>query len=211
MKVQPKTPTPQLVARIHQLVVYPYWNVPYSIASTEILSHAKKNVNYFSKNDFKIYRNGVQINPRSVTWSKIKKNNFPYNVRQEYGPKNSLGILKFEFHNNYSVYIHDTPSKELFKKDIRAFSHGCMRCDRPIELAKLIVENDSIGKKRNKFTPSSLDSLIELKKNFYLSIRYPVALFVEYKTVTVIDSILKFYLDIYGRDEKYIRLMVDSN
>ena len=208
---QPITPTPELVAKIHQLVVYPYWNVPYSISSTEILTHAKKNVNYFKKNDFKIYKNGVQINPRSVRWYKIKKNNFPYDVRQEYGPKNSLGILKFEFHNHYGVYIHDTPSKELFKKDIRAFSHGCMRCDRPIELAKLILENDSIGKKGNKFTPTSLDSLIELKKNFFVPIRYPVPLFVEYKTVTVIDSILKFYLDIYGRDEKYIRLMEDSN
>jgi murein L,D-transpeptidase YcbB/YkuD len=207
---QPKTPTPQLVARIHQLVVYPYWNVPYSIASTEILTNANKNVNYFKKNDFKLYRNGVQINPRSVRWYKIKKNNFPYDVRQEYGPKNSLGILKFEFHNNYSVYIHDTPSKNLFNKEIRAFSHGCMRCERPIELAKLILENDSLGKKGNKFTPTSLDSLIELKKNFFVPIRYPVPLFVEYKTVTIIDSILKFYLDIYGRDEKYIRLMVES-
>ena len=206
---QPITPTPQLVAKIHQLVVYPYWNVPYSIASKEILTNAKKNVNYFKKNDFKIYKNGIEINPKSVRWSKIKKNNFPYNVRQEYGPKNSLGILKFEFHNHYGVYIHDTPSKNLFNKEIRAFSHGCMRCERPIELAKLILENDSLGKKRNKFTPSSLDSLIELKKNFFLPIKYPIPLFVDYKTVTIIDSMLKFYLDIYGRDEKYIRLMVD--
>jgi len=152
---QPKTPTPELEAKIHQLVVYPYWHVPYSIASTEILTHAKKNVNYFSKNDLRIYKNGIQINPRSVRWSKIKKNNFPYSLRQDSGPKNSLGILKFEFHNHYGVYIHDTPSKELFNKEIRAFSHGCMRCDHPIELAKLILENDSIGKKGNKFTPSS--------------------------------------------------------
>jgi murein L,D-transpeptidase YcbB/YkuD len=132
-------------------------------------------------------------------------------LRQEFGPENCLGILKFDFHNHYGVYIHDTPSKNLFNKEIRAFSHGCMRCDRPIELAKLILENDSIGKKGNKFTPTSLDSLIELKKNFFVPIKYPVPLFVEYKTVTVIDSILKFYLDIYGRDEKYIRLMVYSN
>jgi murein L,D-transpeptidase YcbB/YkuD len=207
---QPITPTPELVAKIHQLVVYPYWNVPYSIASTEILTHAKKNVNYFSKNDLKIYKNGVKINPRSVSWSKIKKNNFPYSVRQDYGSKNSLGILKFEFHNHYGVYIHDTPSKELFNNEIRAFSHGCMRCDCPIELAKLILENDYIGNKRNKFTPASLDSLIEMKKHFFIPIRYSVPVFVEYKTVTVIDTILQFYLDIYGRDEKYIRLMVES-
>ncbi len=207
---QPETPTPELEAKIHQLVVYPYWNVPYSIASTEILTHAKKNVNYFSKNDLKIYKNGVKINPNYVRWYKIKKNNFPYSVRQDYGSKNSLGILKFEFHNHYSVYIHDTPSKELFNSEIRTFSHGCMRCDRPIELAKLILENDYIGNKRNKFTPSSLDSLIELKKDFFIPIRYPVPVFVEYKTVTVVESILKFHLDIYGRDEKYIRLMVES-
>ena len=203
---KPETPTPELISKIYQIIVYPYWNVPQSIAKKEILENLKKDPHYLTKNHFKIFRNTIEINPNTVRWSKIKKNTFPYKIRQDYGPENSLGVVKFEFHNHYGVYIHDTPSKELFKKEIRSFSHGCMRCENPLILAKLILENDN----NPYYTSTYLDSLLLLKKQVYIQIKHPVPLFVEYKTVTVSNNILTFHMDVYRRDEKYIRLMVDT-
>jgi hypothetical protein len=147
--------TPQLRSKVHTIVVYPYWNVPYSIASKEILPALQANKNYLTKNNYKIYRGENEVNPYSINWKKIKKNTFPYKVVQQPGPKNSLGIIKFEFHNNYSVYIHDTPSKSYFRSDVRSFSHGCMRCENPVELGKLLLTYDSIRKKPNPITAAS--------------------------------------------------------
>ncbi len=203
-----ETSSPELTSKIRQLVVFPYWTVPQSIANKEILEKAKVDPDYFERNHFKLFKNDLEINPASVNWAKYST--FPYKLRQEFGPTNSLGILKFEFHNRFGVYIHDTPNRELFKKDVRSFSHGCMRCENPIELAKLFLEKDSIRHKRNKYNSISLDSLFLLENNYYISLVDPIPLFVEYKTVVVINSILTFFPDIYGRDEKYIGLMVEN-
>jgi murein L,D-transpeptidase YcbB/YkuD len=201
------TRTPELTAKINQLVIYPYWVVPQSIASKEILPLVKRNVNYLSKNNFKIFRNDKEINPHSVNWSRIKENTFPYKLRQEFGPTNSLGILKFEFYNKYGVYLHDTPNKNLFSNDIRAFSHGCMRLHNPVDLAKIILDKDSIHLKRNEITSIEMDSLFQLLKNYKINLRDPVPIFVEYKTVTFQESKLIFHPDIYLKDEKCLKLM----
>lgn len=205
------TRTPELSAKINQIVIYPYWVVPQSIASKEILPLVKKNVNYLAKNNFKIFRKDIEVDPRSVNWASIKQNTFPYKLRQEFGPTNSLGILKFEFYNKYGVYLHDTPSKNLFNNDIRAFSHGCMRLQNPIDLAKMILDKDSIHRKRNKITSLEMDSLFELKKNYRINLRDPVPIFIEYKTVTFSEKMLIFHPDIYLKDEKYLQLMNFSN
>lgn len=206
---KPETSTPTLTSSIRMLVIFPYWTVPQSIADKEILLKARLDDDYFEKNHFKIFRNEEEVNPKTVHWNRLKGDHFPYKVRQEFGFENSLGILKFEFHNRFGVYIHDTPNKTLFQRTIRAFSHGCMRCENPIELAKKILNADSIHSKRTIFTASSLDSLIALEQNFYLKLKNPIPLFVEYKTVTVEKDLLVFHLDIYTRDEKYIRLMLN--
>lgn len=203
----PNTKTPELMALLRQIVVFPYWNVPYSIASKEILPKIKQNVGYFEKNNYRLFRNENEISPHSVNWSKITKNTFPYRIRQDYGPTNSLGILKFEFHNPYSVYLHDTPAKSLFNRDIRAFSHGCMRCENPIDLAKMILDGDSVKHKRNPVMSLQLDSLIGLAKNHRINLKNPIPIYVEYKTVKVENDVLIFHPDIYLRDEKYIKLM----
>ncbi len=201
------TKTPELTSKIRQIVLYPYWVVPQSITSKEICQKVKQNVNYLTKNNYKIFRNDKEIDPKTVNWAKIKDNTFPYRVRQEFGPNNSLGIVKFEFHNKFGVYVHDTPSKGLFNNDIRAYSHGCMRLQNPVELAKLILDKDSIYNKRNEYTSLEMDSLYLLNENFKINLRDPVPIFIEYKTVTVSEKGLIFHPDIYFRDEKYLRLM----
>ncbi len=201
------TKTPELTSKIRQLVLYPYWVVPQSITSKEICAKVKQNVNYLAKNQYKIFRNDKEVDPKTVNWAKVKDNTFPYRVRQEFGPNNSLGIIKFEFHNKYGVYVHDTPNKGIFNNDIRSFSHGCMRLQNPVELAKFILDKDSINKKRNDFTSLEMDSLFLLNKNYKIDLRDPVPIFVEYKTVTVAEKVLIFHPDIYFRDEKYLKLM----
>jgi hypothetical protein len=199
--------TPELVSKVNDIMVYPFWKVPYSIASKEVLPAAKRNSAYFSKNHFKVYRGDHEVNPYKINWKKIKQNSFPYTVIQQPGPENSLGVLKFEFHNNYSVYVHDTPSKSLFRADVRSFSHGCMRCENPIELGKTILDYDSIKMKRNVLTADSLDSLLAIGENYRIKLRDPIPIYVEYNTVYADRDVLIFYLDIYKRDEEYLKIM----
>lgn len=201
--------TPQLKSRVYEVVVYPYWNVPYSIMSKEILPAAKNNVNYFARNNYKIYRKDVDVDPYSVNWKRIKENSFPYKVIQQPGPKNSLGIIKFEFHNKYSVYVHDSPQKSLFKTDVRAYSHGCMRCERPVDLGKLLLDYDSVGRKGNALIGDSLDSLLTIGENFPIRLLKPVPIFVEYQTVSADKKHMIFHIDIYKRDEEYLKIMKD--
>lgn len=203
---KPENPTPILESAVKQIVVYPYWIVPHSICAKEILPILKKDRNHLAKNHFKLYRKGHSINPYKVNWKRIPKNTFPYRLVQSPGKKNSLGILKFEFHNNYRVYVHDTPSKNLFKSDIRSFSHGCMRCENPIQLAKLMLLHDSLGKKGNKVTPHALDRLLQLKKNHFIPLLNQIPIFTEYKTVFMLQGQLVFGTDIYNKDDEYISL-----
>jgi murein L,D-transpeptidase YcbB/YkuD len=155
----------------------------------------------------KIYRKTTRINPYRVKWRRIRKNTFPYSIRQDPGPTNSLGILKFEFFNNYNVYVHDTPSKYLFDSDIRAFSHGCMRCEFPIELGKLILDYDSISGSRNPITSDSLDSMLLKVENHPIPLKDPIPIFIEYTSVCANREKIIFYLDIYKREEDFLKIM----
>jgi murein L,D-transpeptidase YcbB/YkuD len=206
---KPENQTPELESKVRNIVVYPYWKVPYSIASKEILPALKNNVNYLARNHMKIYRHDHEVNPYNVNWKRIKENSFPYEVVQQPGPDNSLGIIKFEFYNNYSVYVHDSPQKHLFKTDVRAYSHGCMRCQDPVDLGKTILDYDSLKRKRNDITADSLDSLITVGENYIIKLKDPIPIFVEYNTVYADREQFIFYLDIYKRDEEYLKIMRD--
>jgi murein L,D-transpeptidase YcbB/YkuD len=207
---KPETKTPELRSRIHNIVLYPYWNVPYSIASKEILPLVKSSPSYLQKNHYKIYRGDHEVNPHEVGWKHVKENSFPYRLVQQPGTHNSLGIVKFEFYSNYSVYLHDTPSKNLFNRDIRAFSHGCIRCEFPDSLAKTILSNDSQRKKSNAIEGYMIDSLLKIRENRIIKLLVPVPVFVEYQTVFACRNSLIFYLDIYYRDEEYLKIMLNG-
>jgi murein L,D-transpeptidase YcbB/YkuD len=199
--------TPELKSRLHTIMVYPFWNVPYSIASKEILPAVQRNVNYLKKNNYRIYKGDREIDPFTVNWKKRKRNSFPYKVIQDPGPSNSLGIIKFEVHNKYSVYFHDTPTKNLFRTNVRSYSHGCMRTESPVDLAKMILAYDSVGRKANPITGDSLDSLLLLAQNYPIRLKAPVPVHVVYRSVTADRERLFVYLDIYKRDEEYVQIM----
>lgn len=199
--------TPELTSKLRKIVVYPYWNLPYSISSKEILPHLKRNVDYMDKHNYKLLKNGEIIDPSSVDWSRVRQNSFRYKIRQDPGPKNALGIIKFDFYNVHSVYFHDTPSKSLFGADVRAYSHGCMRTQNPIELAKIILDRDERRNKFNIMTSDSLDTLFSRGENYEIKLLQPIPIYIEYLSVTSKGKDMKMFIDVYGRDEEYLKIM----
>lgn len=197
-----KTQTPEFEAPIKFIVTHPYWHVPYSIASTEILYGAKSDSNYFHKKNYTVLKSGEKVSPDSIDWESIKSYNFPYRIRQETGRSNSLGILKILFPNKHAIYIHDTPSKHLFRKDIRNYSHGCIRVEEPFRLAKNILSLE------DHVYADSLDVLALRQKETYLNVNDTFLVHIRYRTVDFDDSTkqLRFYNDIYKREEKFLNL-----
>jgi murein L,D-transpeptidase YcbB/YkuD len=143
---KPSTPTPTLTSRISEVVLYPYWMVPRSIVTKELLPSIKRNPGYVSANSFQIINNqGKVVNPYKIDWQSMNAGNFPYMIRQSTGCDNALGLIKLDFYNPFSVYLHDTPLKNFFGLSKRYFSHGCMRMEKPMELGHMILNNNSIA------------------------------------------------------------------
>jgi murein L,D-transpeptidase YcbB/YkuD len=187
-------------------VCHPYWKVPQSIANKEILPAQKSNKGYLTKNHYKIYKSKDQeVDPFSVNWK--GRSSMPYTVIQQPGSFNSLGIIKFEFNNSYSVYVHDTPNKNLFNTIFRSYSHGCMRCDKPVDLAKSILTFDSIPRKANPFRADTLDSLLSKPQNLPIPLLEPIPIYVVYETVVAEKDSLIFHLDLYRREKELISIL----
>lgn len=194
------TQTPEFHATMERMVTNPFWHVPYSISSTEILSGARKDSTYFEKRGYKVFKGGEQVNPSSVDWTAVRQGNFQYKIRQDGGGSNSLGRIKFLFPNVHSVFIHDTPSKRLFANDVRAYSHGCVRLQDPFDLAKSILILD-----QHKIIGDTLDSLVRRGVQRVIELQEPFEVYIEYFTATGDSSgAILFHPDIYGRDEKYL-------
>jgi L,D-transpeptidase YcbB len=195
------TQTPEFHATMERMITNPFWSVPYSIASTEILYGARKDSTYFSKRGYKVFgTDGAQIDPGSVNWGSVKEGNFTYRVRQDGGGGNSLGRIKFLFPNEHAVFIHDTPAKSLFENDVRAYSHGCIRLHQPYELAKEVLRCDE-----NKFPADSLEGIISRGFMRTLELNEPFDVYVEYFTATGDSSgSIRFHPDVYGRDERFL-------
>ncbi len=138
---QHKTPTMATVA--DAAVVYPYWTATRNIAVNEILPKVKADINYLERNHFEVLNaKGQILDPYSINWADQNSTNFSYRFRQGTGCENSLGLLKINIRNPYSVYMHDTPhtqaSQSLFEREHRYFSHGCIRLQKPLELVNLL-------------------------------------------------------------------------
>lgn len=143
---KPSTPTPTLSSRITEVILYPYWNVPKSIATKELLPAIKRNPGYIEANNYQVLNSqGRVVDPNKINWKSLSTSNFPYTIRQSTGCDNALGLIKLNFYNPFSVYLHDTPGKSLFTLNKRYFSHGCMRMEKPVEMGHLVLKNNSIA------------------------------------------------------------------
>jgi len=171
-------------APMRYIVFSPYWNIPYSILKNEILPSIKKNPNYL-----------VQHN---MEWNEGR-------VRQKPGPKNSLGLIKFLFPNSNSIYLHDTPSKYLFSRRDRAFSHGCIRVEKPKELAQVLLHNEP------KWTSEKIDKAMNGGKEIWHTLQNKIPVYIGYFTAWVdTDGRLHFYEDVYERDQPLADLLFEK-
>ncbi len=167
------------------VVFSPYWNVPQSIINKEILPAMKRNKNYLQKHN--------------MEWNNGK-------VRQKPGPRNSLGLVKFLFPNSFNIYLHDTPSKSLFKEDRRAFSHGCIRVSEPRKLAAFLLEDSP------EWNTSKINEAMNSGKEQYVTLKKTVPVYLVYLTAFV-DSRgkLNFREDIYNRDNQLKDMIFAKN
>jgi murein L,D-transpeptidase YcbB/YkuD len=174
---RPHDPTPMFAETMQSVVFNPPWTVPDNIAQNEILPRATKDKSYLVRNGYVLNDDGGLI--------------------QKAGPRSALGKIKFNLTNPFAVYLHDTPSKPLFAKDVRAFSHGCIRVEKPGELANLILQGD------RQFPPELIDATIASGDTIETEIGRPVPVFVLYRTAFVgDDGKVQFRNDLYDWDAK---------
>ena len=143
---KPSTPTFTLASTVTEVILYPYWYVPLSIAVKELLPAIKRDRSLLNNSNYQVLtKAGKIVDPYSVNWNALSRNYFPYIIRQSTGCDNSLGLLKLNFYNPFGAYLHDTPAKDLFKQRQRFYSHGCMRMEKPMELGHLVLKNNQVA------------------------------------------------------------------
>lgn len=193
--------TPQFSAEMSYIVFSPTWTVPNSITRNEIIPAVKRNHNYLTRNNMKVLTaSGAEVSPSSIDWAKVNPRSFPYIIRQEPGENNSLGLVKFMFPNKHSVYIHDTPARSLFEREDRALSHGCIRLQKPFELAKLLLSFD------NTWTDELIRENMHLKKEKIVMLDRKIPVVVFYLTYWA-DSKGDYFFrrDLYSRDAEIFK------
>jgi murein L,D-transpeptidase YcbB/YkuD len=197
---KPKNPTPIFSNMVQTIVLNPYWNIPKSIIQKEMIPKLMRNPNAMARKGIEIHsgwgKGAQKISGASIDWSQYRySKSVPFRFAQVPGTRNALGKVKFLFPNRYSVYMHDTPSKSLFKRNVRAFSHGCIRLQKPRELLRTFStfnENVDFSKSQN---------ILKGKKRTYLSLTSKVPVDVVYLTAWVdYNGVLQFRDDIYGYD-----------
>ena len=182
---------------ISRIILNPYWNIPNSIINNEILPKLKRNSSYLSRNNMEVVSNdGKAINAETINWNKYSKN-VPFIIRQKPSKNNALGKMKFLFPNSYSIYLHDTPSKELFNRNKRDFSHGCIRVENPKKLAMYLLRNDKI------WNQNKVDQVLKTSKEVGIAIKPTIPVYITYFTAWVdFKGNLNFRNDIYNLDDE---------
>jgi len=201
---KPATRTPLLYSVISDMVTYPTWTVPSSIIAKQYLPKLKTNPNYLTRIGLRLVNNkGETIEGGAVNWSKYTKG-IPYNVVQASGDGNALGIMKFNFSNPYSVYLHDTNQRYLFNNASRALSHGCVRVQQWQQLAFYISRNDSMHLKEGeifRYNTDSIKSWLKTKVKKRIPVKNGIPLFITYFCCEGKNEKIRFYEDIYGEDK----------
>ena len=192
-----KTRTPLLSSEITNFITYPQWTVPYSIIFKEMLPSIKKDSNYLAKQNLMVVdENDSIIDPKTIEWQKLSKKHFPYLIKQRQGDDNSLGVIKFNFRNKYSVYLHDTNARWLFGKSQRALSHGCVRVQEWQKMADFLV------RKNQEKVPSDTLKAWFARQEKHVVWGFPrVPIYIRYFTCEGVNGKLRFFEDIYGEDQ----------
>jgi len=199
---KPYRRTPVFSDKITYLVINPFWAVPKKIAEKDILPKVKKDPAFLKQQNFKIFRgwgpDTKEIDPGSIDWQSVTSADLNFRFRQDPGQQNALGRIKFMFPNQFDVYLHDTPSRELFAKARRDFSSGCIRIEKPLELAEYLLKNHPDWPSERLRAAVMGDDHIEKT----IKLPEPVNIHILYWTVWIgKDDLLHFSPDIYDRDK----------
>lgn len=194
---KPKTPTPTFSSAIECFIVYPYWHVPRRIAVEEYLPFIQKDTSFIRRNNFDVLdRKGNILRYDTINWKRFNKNYFPVTLRQRDGKENALGILKFDFDNPYAVFLHDTNAKRLFKEEKRAFSQGCIRMEKAVDLAYYLAANYT-----KKYSPDKIREYIIQEKKQWVELVKPLPIHIRYFTCEYDGTAFRQFEDIYKFDK----------
>jgi murein L,D-transpeptidase YcbB/YkuD len=186
---KPYRKTPIFRGDITYLEINPTWTVPPGILRNDILPKVREDVGYLASKDMSVIdKNGKRIDPASIDWSQMKAQGFPYRIVQAPGPRNALGRIKFMFPNRHLVFLHDTPSRSLFARTDRAFSSGCIRVDKPFELAELLLDN------QEKWSLEGIRAAVDSSETRRVILPEPVPVVLLYWTIR----------DVYERDARVL-------
>ena len=196
---QARHETPVFRSAMDVIEFNPTWTIPPGITRNETLPAIRRNPGYLAAHHMiVITRSGSVVDPSTIDWAATKNGGFPYMIRQQPGPWNALGQVKFLFPNPYMVYLHDTPSKAKFGRTERAFSHGCIRTEHPLDLAALVLADQGWDRER-------IDRVITSRKTTRVRLDTPLPVFLLYWTAEVADDgTVLFRKDLYGRDARIV-------
>jgi murein L,D-transpeptidase YcbB/YkuD len=212
--------TPQICGQVSHLVLNPTWTVPTSIVKEEIFRESIKDSSYLQRKNFKVFKNGKPVNLAYVNLKKYSPNKIPFTFVQDPGLGNALGKIKFMFLNKFGVYLHDTPTRAPFSRSYRAVSHGCVRVEKPFQLAEFLLRNNSKWnldyiKIETGFAVPDKTKVAEFKqvrnelrrnssygKTTEVKFEHSIPVFIDYFTVWVNDEgTLNFRNDVYDKDK----------
>ncbi|UCE89459.1 MAG: L,D-transpeptidase family protein [Pseudomonadota bacterium] len=196
---KPFRSTPTFSASLYAIVVNPYWNVPLGLALEDLVPRQMREPGYMRARRVRVYdgwgADATEIDPRTVEWSALSETHFPVRLRQDPGPQNPLGRMKFLLGNPYEIYLHDTPERELFNHSVRTFSAGCIRLQQPDELAGFLLSAEQTD------AAQEVQELIRTGANHTIELAQPVPVYMVYFTAWVArDGGVHFRDDIYQRD-----------
>ncbi len=191
----PQHKTPIFSDQMETIVFNPYWNVPQSILVNEIIPAERNNPGYVDRNNLEIiWQNRETVDAFMVDWDQVNPNKLF--LRQRPGRGNALGQVKFLFPNKHSVYMHDTPTKHLFNRAIRAYSHGCMRVRNPLQFAELLLADQGWSRDR-------IDRTLVTAEDEHIPLEHKLPVHITYFTAWVDeDGQILGYRDVYGYDRK---------
>lgn len=197
------TETPEFDGLMRTVVVNPTWHIPDSIAIRDYLPKLQKNPMVLKNQGIDLMtRGGTVINPKLVDFTQYTPENFPFRIKQRPSDDNALGQVKFLFPNHFSVYMHDTPHRELFARDVRAFSNGCIRLQKPVELAEALLQSQVPDVR------AAYDSWRAAAKEKGVALEHTIPVHIVYRTVFFDDAgAVRFRPDVYGRDATVFSMM----
>ena len=195
------TPTPIFSDEMTYVVFSPYWNVPPDIAQGETLPAILADPAFLQRQNMEVLdETGKPVDPASIDLSDPSK----YRFRQRPGSANSLGLVKFMFPNQFNVYLHDTPADSLFSRASRSFSHGCVRLEKPLALARYVLRDQP------EWTEEQIEEAMHAGEEEHVKLKRPIPVYLGYWTARVSsDGVLQFRNDVYGIDVRQSALVAD--